>query len=375
MRSWRADDNRAFFAGRFPAGGARPAPSKKSVNLHPVFIQLSGAPVNIVNRSGSGAVFDPFQTGNVAQKGRLANRTGGRGVDGDGGYGEQVFGMSVDAGLQRYIREIRKAPVLEPGEEQALARRLRDHGDGEAMRRLVGSHMRLVVKVAMRYRRYSVPIEDLISEGAIGLMKAVERFDPDRGFRLSTYALWWIRAAMTDFVIRSWSLVRMGQTTEQRKLFFNLRKMKANLRAYDEGDLRDDDVRRIASELNVPEKDVVEMNGRLAGQDASLNAPVAGTGEGEWQDWLADDGEIHGERLEQREEFAHRRLRLEDVMRGLKDREREIVTERHLVETPKTLEALSRRHQISRERVRQIEHEAVAKIKRWMEQGDAVARP
>ncbi len=283
--------------------------------------------------------------------------------------------MLVDPGLQRYIREIRKAPVLEPGEEQALARRLHDHGDDEAMRRLVGSHMRLVVKVAMRYRRYSVPIEDLISEGAIGLMKAVERFDPDRGFRLSTYALWWIRAAMTDFVIRSWSLVRMGQTTEQRKLFFNLRKMKANLRAYDEGDLRDDDVRRIASELNVPEKDVVEMNGRLAGQDASLNAPVAGTGEGEWQDWLADDGEIHGERLEQREEFAHRRLRLEDVMRGLKDREREIVTERHLVETPKTLEALSRRHQISRERVRQIEHEAVAKIKRWMEQGDAVARP
>lgn len=256
--------------------------------------------------------------------------------------------------------------MLDPGEEHVLARRSRDHGDAAAAGRLVSSHMRLVVKVAMQYRRYSVSVEDLISEGTVGLIKAVERFDPDRGFRLSTYALWWIRAAMTDYVIRSWSLVRMGQTTEQRKLFFNLRKIKSKLRAYDEGDLRDHHVRQIVKELNVSEMDVVSMNRRLAGQDASLNVPAGDLGDGEWQDWLKDDGETHDERLATHEEYSHRRHRLDEVMKGLKDRERQIVMERHLVETPKTLEALSRQHHISRERVRQIEHEAVAKIKRWM---------
>ncbi len=274
--------------------------------------------------------------------------------------------MPVDPSLERYIREIRKEPMLDPGEEHVLARAYRDHRDEEAARRLVGSHMRLVVKVAMRYRRYSVPIEDLISEGTIGLIKAVERFDPDRGFRLSTYALWWIRAAMTDFVIRSWSLVRLGQTTEQRKLFFNLRKVKGKLRAYEEGDLREHHVRQIVKELNVPEKDVVLMNRRLSGHDASLNVPAGDNGEGEWQDWLMDDHEAQDERLASRQEHSYRRHRLDEVMKGLKDREREIVTERHLVDSPQTLEALSRRHRISRERVRQIEHEAVAKIKRWM---------
>lgn len=281
--------------------------------------------------------------------------------------------MPVDPGLERYIREIRKEPMLDPGEEHVLARAYRDHRDEEAARRLVSSHMRLVVKVAMRYRRYSVPVEDLISEGTIGLIKAVERFDPDRGFRLSTYALWWIRAAMTDFVIRSWSLVRLGQTTEQRKLFFNLRKVKAKLRAYEEGDLREHHVRQIVKELNVPEKDVVSMNRRLSGQDASLNVPAGDSGEGEWQDWLMDDHEAQDDRLASRQEHTYRRHRLEEVMKGLKDREREIVTERHLVDSPQTLEALSRRHRISRERVRQIEHEAVAKIKRWMAGQDPVA--
>lgn len=282
--------------------------------------------------------------------------------------------MSVDSGLQKYIREIRKAPMLDPGEEHQLARKCRDDGDEEAKQRLIASHMRLVVKMAMQYRRYSVPVEDLISEGTMGLMKAVERFDPDRGFRLSTYALWWIRAAMTDFVIRSWSLVRMGQTTEQRKLFFNLRKMKAKLHAYDDGDLRDNHVRQIVTELNVSEKDVVAMNRRLAGQDASLNVPAGELGEGDWQDWLKDDTETHDENYASREEHAHRMQMLREVMKGLKDREREIVIERHLVDTPKTLEALSRRHRISRERVRQIEHEAVGKIKRWMTEGNPACR-
>lgn len=277
----------------------------------------------------------------------------------------------MDSGLQHFIRDIRKEPMLDPGEEHALARKSRDEGDAEAARRLVSSHMRLVVKLAMQYRRYSVPVEDLISEGTIGLMKSVERFDPDRGFRLSTYALWWIRAAMTDYVIRSWSLVRMGQTTEQRKLFFNLRKMKSKLRAYEEGDLREHHVRQIVKELNVPEKDVVSMNRRLAAQDASLNVPAGDLGEGEWQDWLKDDDEPLEERLATREEYSHRRHRLDEVMKGLKDRERQIVIERHLVDNPKTLEALSRQHRISRERVRQIEHEAVAKIKRWMSRDDA----
>ncbi len=279
--------------------------------------------------------------------------------------------MSVDAGLQRYIRELRKAPMLDPGEEHQLARRCRDHGDDAAAQRLIASHMRLVVKVAMQYRRYTVPVEDLISEGTMGLMKAVERFDPDRGFRLSTYALWWIRAAMTDFVIRSWSMVRMGQTTEQRKLFFNLRKMKAKLRAYEDGDLRDSHVRQIVTELNVSERDVVAMNRRLAGHDASLNVPAGEMGDGDWQDWIRDDSEPHDERFATQQEYANRLGMLREVMKGLKNREREIVIERHLVETPKTLEALSRRHQISRERVRQIEHEAVGKIKRWMAEGDS----
>lgn len=274
--------------------------------------------------------------------------------------------MSVDQGLERYIRDIRKQPMLDRGEEERLARAYRDHGDEGAARRLVTSHMRLVVKVAMQYRQYPVPIEDLISEGTIGLMRAVERFDPDRGFRLSTYALWWVRAAITDFVIRSWSLVRMGQTTEQRKLFFNLRKVKAKLRAYEDGDLGDHHVRQIMKELKVPENDVVSMNRRLAGQDASLNVPAGDMGEGEWQDWLPDEDETHDERLASLQEYGYRRHRLEQVMKGLKDREREIVVERHLVDTPQTLEALSRRHRISRERVRQIEHEAVAKLKRWM---------
>lgn len=282
----------------------------------------------------------------------------------------QVIAMSVDSGLQKYIREIRKAPMLDPGEEHQLARRCRDDGDDEAAGRLIASHMRLVVKMAMQYRRYSVPVEDLISEGTMGLMKAVERFDPDRGFRLSTYALWWIRAAMTDFVIRSWSLVRMGQTTEQRKLFFNLRKMKSKLRAYEDGDLRDSHVRQIVTELNVSEKDVVAMNRRLAGQDASLNVPAGDMGDGDWQDWIRDDNETHDENFASREEYAYRLKMLREVMQGLKDREREIIIERHLVETPQTLEALSRRHHISRERVRQIEHEAVGKIKRWMAEGN-----
>lgn len=286
--------------------------------------------------------------------------------------GRRVIAMSVEPRLERYIRNIRKDPMLDPGEEHALARKYRDHRDENAARRLVGSHMRLVVKIAMQYRRYSVPVEDLISEGTIGLMKAVERFDPDRGFRLSTYALWWIRAAMTESVIRSWSLVRMGQTTEQRKLFFNLRRVKAKLRAYEDGDLREHHVRQIVKELDVPEKDVVSMNRRLAGHDASLNVPAGDGGEGEWQDWLLDENETQDERLAARQEYTYRRHRLEEVMKGLKDREREIVTERHLVEPPQTLEALSRRHRISRERVRQIEHEAVAKIKRWMTSDDPV---
>ncbi|MBK8907749.1 MAG: RNA polymerase factor sigma-32 [Rhodospirillales bacterium] len=273
--------------------------------------------------------------------------------------------LSVDRGLQRFIRETRKHAFLDAAEEQRLARLSREQGDREATDMLVNSHMRLVIKIAMQYRHYPAPVEDLISEGTLGLIQAVERFDPGRGYRLSTYAMWWIRAAITDFVIRSWSLVKTGTTSEQKKLFFKLRKTKARLHAYEDGELPAPVIRQIAEELAVPESDVVMMNRRLAGPDATLNAPLRDGSDGEWQDWLPDEGDSPYEQFADREEQSVRRRMIRDAMDILNERERDIVGDRHLREDPVTLEQLSRRFGISRERVRQIEVEAIAKIKRF----------
>ena len=278
-------------------------------------------------------------------------------------------GLRMSAATQRYLREIRGYPLLDAETEQALARRWLDQRDADAQRQLVNSHLKLVVKLAMQFRRYPVAIDDLISEGTVGLMQAIDRFDPDRGFRLSTFAMWWIRAAITEFVIRSWSLVRIGTTAEQKKLFFNLRKTKARLHAYEDGDLSRDHVHEIAQDLAVAESDVVMMNGRLAGQDASLNIPREG-GDAELQDWLADERENQEDNLAEHEEQAYRRDLLRRVLGDLTERERAIIVDRHLCEEPMTLETLSRRLGISRERVRQIESAAITKIKRSMARQD-----
>jgi len=274
--------------------------------------------------------------------------------------------LAPEGNLSRYLQEIRKFPMLGPEEEYSLAKSYRDSGDMEAAHRLVTSHLRLVAKIAMGYRGYGLPMGELISEGNVGMMQAVRRFDPDRGFRLATYAMWWIRAAIQEYILHSWSLVKMGTTAAQKKLFFNLRKLKGQMQAIEEGDLSPENVRKIAEELEVTEGDVISMNRRLASPDHSLNAPVRLDGEGEWQDWLVDERDDQETELAEREEMVKRRSLLGFALKGLNQRERHILTERRLRDNPVTLEDLSQHYGISRERVRQIEVRAFEKLQKAM---------
>ncbi|MEQ5774407.1 MULTISPECIES: RNA polymerase sigma factor RpoH [unclassified Thalassospira] len=275
--------------------------------------------------------------------------------------GNAVPTISPD-GLTGYLQRIRRYPMLAPDIETALAERYRDHQDEKAAEKLITSHLRLVAKIAMSYRGYGLPINELISEGNIGLLQSVKRFDPDKGFRIATYAMWWIRAAIQEYILHSWSLVKIGTTASQKKLFFNLRKLKSQMQAIDEGDMTPEQVETIAEKLNVSEDDVIMMNRRLAGPDHSLNAPVRVEGEGEWVDWLECEDDNQEVRLGRREEFVERMNLLKTAMSGLNDRERDILTQRRLCETPVTLENLSMTYGISRERIRQIEVRAFEKI-------------
>jgi len=275
--------------------------------------------------------------------------------------------MSPEGGLSRYLAEIRKFPMLGKEEEFMLAKRWREHQDFDSARQLVNSHLRLVAKIAMGYRGYGLPIEEVISEGNVGLMQAVKKFEPDKGFRLATYAMWWIRASIQEYILRSWSLVKMGTTAAQKKLFFNLRKAKSEISALEEGDLRPDQVRQIATKLGVLDEEVISMNRRLAGPDASLNAPLRSDSENEWQDWLADEEAVSQEtQLAESEEKAIRMALLEEAMTELTDRERHILTERRLKDDPTTLEELAAQYGVSRERVRQIEVRAFEKLQKAM---------
>ncbi|MET3410872.1 MULTISPECIES: RNA polymerase sigma factor RpoH [unclassified Methylobacterium] len=269
--------------------------------------------------------------------------------------------LANEGGLSRYLDEIRKFPMLEPSEEFTLAKAWRDAGDREAAHRLVTSHLRLVAKIAMGYRGYGLPIGEVVSEGNVGLMQAVKRFDPDKGFRLATYAMWWIKAAIQEYILRSWSLVKMGTTANQKKLFFNLRKAKGKISALDEGDLKPDQVKQIATRLGVPEQDVIDMNRRLSG-DTSLNAPLREEGEGEWQDWLVDSSPSQETVLAREQEGQNRLSALKDALGVLNPRERRIFEARRLAEDPITLEDLSGEFGVSRERVRQIEVRAFEKV-------------
>ncbi|MDH3703499.1 MAG: RNA polymerase sigma factor RpoH [Alphaproteobacteria bacterium] len=274
--------------------------------------------------------------------------------------------ISPEGNLQRYLQDIRKFPMLEKGEEYMLAKSWRERDDTKAAHKMVTSHLRLVAKIAMGYRGYGLPLSDLISEGNVGLMQAVKRFDPERGFRLATYAMWWIRASIQEYILHSWSLVKIGTTAAQKKLFFNLRKLKGRLQAFEEGDLAPETVAKIATELSVPEKDVVSMNRRMSAPDNSLNAPVRMDGDGEWQDWLEDETDSQEIMIAEADELTKRRAMLRDAMSVLNDRERHILTERRLSEETATLEDLSKVYKISRERVRQIEVRAFEKLQKAM---------
>ena len=270
--------------------------------------------------------------------------------------------LTAENGLTRYLEEIRRFPMLEPQDEFILAKRWREHGDRDAAHKLVTSHLRLVAKIAMGYRGYGLPISEVISEGNVGLMQAVKRFEPDKGFRLATYAMWWIKAAIQEYILRSWSLVKMGTTANQKKLFFNLRKAKSKISALEEGDLRPDQVKLIAKRLGVTEQDVIDMNRRLGG-DASLNAPIRDDGEaGEWQDWLVDTSPNQEAIMAESEEFDHRREALNGAIGVLNPRERRIFEARRLAEDPMTLEDLAAEFGVSRERVRQIEVRTFEKV-------------
>ena len=282
--------------------------------------------------------------------------------------------LTPEGSLTRYLQEIRRFPMLEPEQEYMLAKRWADDGDVASAHQLVTSHLRLVAKIAMGYRGYGLPVGELISEGNIGLMQAVKRFDPERGFRLATYAMWWIRAHIQEYILRSWSLVKMGTTASQKKLFFNLRKVKGQLKAIEEGDLTPEHVEQIATRLNVSQNDVISMNRQLAAPDNSLNAPVRADSEGEWQDWLVDEEPDQETRLADSEELTNRRALLADAMTQLNDRERHILTKRRLSEEPTTLEDLSKEYGISRERVRQIEVRAFEKLQRLMRRGASERR-
>ncbi|QYE36531.1 RNA polymerase sigma factor RpoH [Polymorphobacter sp. PAMC 29334] len=275
--------------------------------------------------------------------------------------------MGGEAGLNRYLSEIRKFPLLAPEQEYMLAKRWAEHQDPDAAAKLVTSHLRLVAKIAMGYRGYGLPVAELISEGNIGLMQGVKKFDAERGFRLATYAMWWIRASIQEFILRSWSLVKIGTTANQKKLFFNLRRMKGKINAMEDGDMKPADVTKIATTLGVTETEVISMNRRMAmGGDTSLNAPLREEGEGEWQDWLTDTGPIQDEIVANEQEKTQRHELLVDAMSDLNDREKHILTQRRLIDDPETLEELSQQYGISRERVRQIEVRAFDKLQRAM---------
>jgi len=275
--------------------------------------------------------------------------------------------LGGEQSLNRYLAEIKKVPILAPEQEYMLAKRFQEHGDPEAAAQLVTSHLRLVAKIAMGYRGYGLPTSELISEGNIGLMQGVKKFEPDRGFRLATYAMWWIRASIQEYILRSWSLVKMGTTAAQKKLFFNLRRMKSKLDAFEDGDLRPEDVTKIATDLGVNEDEVISMNRRMAmGGDTSLNVSMREDGEGQWQDWLADDAPLQDSVVAEQQEADVRHDMLVSAMDDLNDREKHILTERRLTDDPKTLEELSQVYGVSRERVRQIEVRAFEKLQKAM---------
>jgi RNA polymerase sigma-32 factor len=274
-----------------------------------------------------------------------------------------MINMAPEGNLSRYLQEIRKFPMLTAEEELSLAKSWRDNNDVEAAHKLVTSHLRLVAKIAMGYRGYGLPVGELVSEGNVGMMQAVKRFDPERGFRLATYAMWWIRAAIQEYILHSWSLVKMGTTAAQKKLFFNLRRLKGQMQAIDDGDLRPEQVSKI---LAVPEQDVVNMNRRLSAPDHSLNAPVRMDSEGEWQDWLVDESESQEDSMADREEMTDRKALLANALKTLNERERHILIERRLKDEATTLEDLSQQYRISRERVRQIEVRAFEKLQKSM---------
>jgi len=274
--------------------------------------------------------------------------------------------LDPESNLARYLQDIRKFPILEAQQEYMLAKRWREHGDSDAAHELVTSHLRLVAKIAMGYRGYGLPMGELISEGNVGMMQAVKRFEPDRGFRLATYAMWWIKAAIQEYILHSWSLVKIGTTAAQKKLFFNLRRIKGEIQALEEGDLAPENVKEIATRLKVSETEVISMNRRMAAPDNSLNAPLRADSEGEWQDWLVDDAESQETILAESEELEKRRDLLHGALETLNDRERHILVERRLSEDPLTLEQLSQQFGISRERVRQIEVRAFEKLQKSM---------
>lgn len=275
--------------------------------------------------------------------------------------------LGGDDSLNRYLAEIKKYPILAPEQEYMLAKRYQQHEDPAAAAQLVSSHLRLVAKIAMGYRGYGLPVSELISEGNVGLMQGVKKFDPDRGFRLATYAMWWIKASMQEFILRSWSLVKIGTTAAQKKLFFNLRRMKNNMQAFEDGDLRPEDVAKISTDLGVSESEVIEMNRRMAmGGDTSLNVSMREDGDGQWQDWLVDNEPLQDERVAEAQETDVRHQLLMEAMGSLNDREKHILTERRLIDEPKTLEELSQEYNVSRERVRQIEVRAFEKLQKAM---------
>ena len=276
--------------------------------------------------------------------------------------------ISVEGNLSRYLEEIRKFPMLQASEEYMLARSWRDHDDTDAAHKLVTSHLRLVAKIAMGYRGYGLPVAELISEGNIGMMQAVKRFDPEKGFRLATYAMWWIKASIQEYILHSWSLVKIGTTAAQKKLFFNLRKLKGQMQAIDDGDLSPETVTAIANRLDVSEKDVISMNGRLSGPDHSLNAPKIVDSDGEWQDWLKDEGKNQEEILAETEELDERTKLLNEAMERLDGRERHILSQRKLIDTPLTLDELSKEYGVSRERIRQIEARAFEKLQKYIKE-------
>lgn len=274
--------------------------------------------------------------------------------------------LSPEQGLSRYLTEIRKFPMLSKEEEFMLAKRWAEHEDSQAAEKMVTSHLRLVAKIAMGYRGYGLPMAEVISEGNVGLMQSVKKFDPDKGFRLATYAMWWIRASIQEYILRSWSLVKLGTTAAQKKLFFNLRRIKGEIQALDEGDLKPDQITQIAEQLNVSEADVRSMNGRMSGSDASLNVPMGQDGDMEWQDWLADEEPNQATEFANTQEFEARMDLLTAAMEDLNDREKHILTERRLTDEPKTLEELSEVYNVSRERIRQIEVRAFEKLQKAM---------